>query len=76
MKQSSLDDHETLGMELALANDNGEEMGDLGEYDERQPADDTENNQIYSTYKRRSTPPPTISPLPVAPIGEIYLTDL
>lgn len=64
MKQSSLDDHETMGMELALANENGHEMHDLTEYDERRPADVSENSQVYNNYQQRPSTPTPI-PLPV-----------
>lgn len=37
MKQSSLDDHESLGMELegSMSSDNGDELSELNEYEER-----------------------------------------
>lgn len=59
MKQSSLDDHESLNMELdatLLGSDNGDDLAELSEYDERRLQDNSDNNQIYD-YQNRSTSP-------------------
>ena len=61
MKQSSLDDHESLGMELdatLVASDNGDDLGELSDFDERRPPENTENNQMYSNYQNRPSSPP------------------
>ncbi|EFA11227.2 striatin-interacting protein 1 [Tribolium castaneum] len=71
MKQSSLDDHESLGMELdatLVGGDNGDELGELSEYDDRRPPENSENNQMYSNYQNRPTSPPLQSSL-VVPRG-------
>lgn len=60
MKQSSLDDHESLNMELdasMIGGDNGDDLTELSEYDERR-LQDSDNNQIYN-YQNRPTSPLT-----------------
>ncbi|KAF5284745.1 hypothetical protein FQA39_LY04470 [Lamprigera yunnana] len=64
IKQSSLDDHDSLGMELdsTMGTDNGDDIVD--EYDDRRPTDHSES-QIYSNYQHRpSSPIPVPLPLP------------
>lgn len=63
IKQSSLDDHDALGMELesALTADNGDDLVD--EYDERRPTDLSEN-QVYKNYHNQSSSP---IPMPLPP---------
>lgn len=69
MKQSSLDDQESLGMELdSVTGDNGDDLGELSEFDERRPPENTENNQMYSNYPNRPTSPPLQSSV-VVPRG-------
>ncbi|KAF2879632.1 hypothetical protein ILUMI_26545 [Ignelater luminosus] len=65
MKQSSLDDHESLDMELdgGIGSDNGDDIVD--EYDSRRPTEFGENQQMYNNYQHRpSTPTPTPLPAP------------
>lgn len=70
IKQSSLDDHEALGMELEGGmGDNGDEMVELSEYDERRPAEPNDNGMMYNTYQNRPSSPPQ-SPVPL-PRGKI-----
>lgn len=64
MKQSSLDDHDSLTMDLesGMVDGNGDEVVELSEFDERRPADNGES-QIYPNYMHQpNTPPP--APLP------------
>lgn len=59
MKQSSLDDHESLNMELdasMIGGDNGDDLAELSEYDERRLQDNSDNNQIYSYQNRAASP--------------------
>ncbi|CAH1103120.1 unnamed protein product [Psylliodes chrysocephalus] len=71
MKQSSLDDHDSLvGMELDSGLGNGEnveDMNELSEYDERRHANET-NDQLYrnnhETYRPISPPSPNALVLP------------
>lgn len=63
IKQSSLDDHESLSLEMdaAMANDGSDELGELSEYDERRlpfASENNDNNQMYNFQNRPSTPPP------------------
>lgn len=59
MKQSSLDDHDYSMMEFTLTAENGDEMGVLSEeFDERRPAENNENNQMYNNYQIRPSSPP------------------
>lgn len=65
MKQSSLDDQESLGMEMetSMGNENGDELADMTEYDERRPIDNSEasqmfNNHILNMYNMQVSPPP------------------
>lgn len=72
MKQSSLDDHESLGIELSLGNDNGDEIQDLSEYEERRLADFSENSQVYNNYQQRpSTPTPMPLPVPRGNVAKL-----
>lgn len=66
IKQSSLDDHDSLGMELdsGMGPDNGDDIVD--EYDDRRPTDLSEN-QMYANYQYRPSSPVPV-PLP-APRG-------
>ena len=67
MKQSSLDDHDTLSMELesGLADGNGDDVVELSEFDERRPTDNEDNTQIFKNLSNRcGTPPPTSVPIP------------
>lgn len=67
MKQSSLDDHESLGMELegAMGSDNGDDNSELSEYDERRPADNSGADLYSNNYQNRPiTPPPIPVPVP------------
>ncbi|XP_076262128.1 striatin interacting protein isoform X2 [Rhynchophorus ferrugineus] len=71
MKQSSLDDQESLGMEMeaSVGNDNGEDMPDMTEYDERRPSDNIETGQMYNNhnvigYNRPLSPAPQHEILP------------
>ncbi|XP_030746368.1 striatin-interacting protein 1 isoform X2 [Sitophilus oryzae] len=52
MKQSSLDDQESLGMEMEsnVGNDNGDDLPDMTEYDERRPSDNNEAGQMFSNH--------------------------
>ncbi|KAK5646427.1 hypothetical protein RI129_004891 [Pyrocoelia pectoralis] len=63
IKQSSLDDHDALGMELdsGLSGENGDDIVD--EYDERRPTD-LSDNQVYKNYHNRSSSP---IPMPLPP---------
>lgn len=65
MKQSSLDDHESIGMELGgIGSDNTDEV-ELSEFDERRPANaSNENNQMYNFQNRPQSPIPTPVPIP------------
>lgn len=70
MKQSSLDDHESMGMDLGVVGgDNTDEL-ELSEFDERRPAQaSNETNHMYNNYQNRAqSPVPT--PLP-APRGNV-----
>lgn len=68
MKQSSLDDHETLGMELeaGMGMNNGDEVVELSEYDERRPLDNAGDNSGINGFNnfqnRACTPPPLAIP--------------
>lgn len=67
IKQSSLDDHESLvGMELdaTLGSDNGDELNELSEFDERRPANEN-SDQMYRNNidSYRPTSPPSQSTL-------------
>lgn len=68
MKQSSLDDHDSLGMELegAIGNENGDEAVELSEYDERRSTENSSGSDFYSNnyHNRVRTPPPAPLPLP------------
>lgn len=69
MKQSSLDDHESLGMELdtGFGSDNviGNDNDIADEYDDRRPTDLGETPQLYNNYQHRpSTPTPVPLPIP------------
>ncbi|XP_066158816.1 striatin-interacting protein 1 homolog isoform X1 [Euwallacea fornicatus] len=71
MKQSSLDDQESLGMELetSMANENGDDMTDMVDYDERRPADTNETNQMFNNhilnmYNMQVSPPPQHEAIP------------
>ncbi|KAJ8977106.1 hypothetical protein NQ317_008452 [Molorchus minor] len=64
MKQSSLDDHESLvGMELdtAMNTENGDDLNELSEYDERRPANELSDQTMYrnniDTCDRPMSPP-------------------
>lgn len=66
MKQSSLDDHESMGMDLGgiVGGDNSDEL-ELSEFDERRPAGvPNENRDIYNSYQNRPQSPIT-TPMPV-----------
>ncbi|CAG9771079.1 unnamed protein product [Ceutorhynchus assimilis] len=62
MKQSSLDDQESLRMEMdtsmTMDNENGEELSDGSEYDERQLQDNNTdyNNQALNMYNTQMSP--------------------
>ncbi|CAH0562654.1 unnamed protein product [Brassicogethes aeneus] len=58
MKQSSLDDHETLGMELeaSMSGENSDEMSEMSEYDERRMPENNDN-QMYGNYQNRPASP-------------------
>lgn len=65
MKQSSLDDQEALGMEMEtpMSSENGDEMTDMTEYDERRPTDNNEASQMFNShilnmYNMQVSPPP------------------
>lgn len=65
MKQSSLDDHDSLGMDLEsnMGQENGDELIELSEYDERRPNEANDNSLLYNAYQNRpSSPGP--SPMP------------
>lgn len=65
MKQSSLDDHDSLTMDLesGIVDGNGDEAVELSEFDERRPTENGES-QMFANYQQRvNTPPP--APLPV-----------
>lgn len=67
MKQSSLDDHDSLGMDLDsnMGQENGDELMELSEYDERRPTEPNDNNLVYNPYQNRpSSPSP--SPMPAS----------
>ncbi|XP_018578923.1 striatin-interacting protein 1 isoform X1 [Anoplophora glabripennis] len=67
IKQSSLDDHESLvGMELdtALTGDNGDELNELSEFDERRPANENSDQMYHNNIDSyRPTSPPSQSTL-------------
>lgn len=65
MKQSSLDDHESMGMDLSgIGSDNADEM-ELSEFDERRPATGgNENSHMYNNFQNRPQSPVT-TPVPV-----------
>lgn len=65
MKQSSLDDHESMGMELGGMGDNADEL-ELTEFDERRPANaSNENSHLYNNFQNRpQSPTPTPVPIP------------
>lgn len=75
MKQSSLDDHESMGMELGVmvGNDNTDEI-ELSEFDERRPANvANENNQMYNNFQNRpQSPEPAPMPVPRGTKTETY----
>ncbi|KAL1492319.1 hypothetical protein ABEB36_010580 [Hypothenemus hampei] len=52
MKQSSLDDQESFNMEMesSMGNENGDDVADMTEYDERRPADNNESSQMFSNH--------------------------
>lgn len=58
MKQSSLDDNESLGIELDSIEgpDNAEDVVELSEYDERRPSENGEK-QMYSNFSKRPSTP-------------------
>lgn len=58
IKQSSLDDNESLGIELDSIEgaDNVEDVVELTEYDERRPAENREK-QLYNTFQKRPSTP-------------------
>lgn len=64
MKQSSLDDHESLGMELdnnLVGSDNTDDLNEMSEFDERRPSENTtsDTNQMYGdNYPNRPPSPP------------------
>ncbi|XP_050313692.1 striatin-interacting protein 1 homolog isoform X2 [Anthonomus grandis grandis] len=65
MKQSSLDDQESLAMEIetSMGGENGDDIADMVEYDERRPTDNIEasqmfNNHIFNMYNMQVSPPP------------------
>lgn len=65
MKQSSLDDQDSMGMELdaSMSSDNGDDLNELSEYDERRPAHEVSEqmyrNNIDNNYRPTSPPTPT-----------------
>lgn len=65
MKQSSLDDHDYSMMDFVgtLSSENGDEVGVCiaEDFEERRPAENNENNQMYSNYQNRPTSPPVQS---------------
>ncbi|XP_019867380.1 striatin-interacting protein 1 [Aethina tumida] len=58
MKQSSLDDHESLGMELeaSMSGENADDLSDMSDYDERRPAENSDG-QMYNNYQNRPMSP-------------------
>lgn len=66
MKQSSLDDHDSLGMDLetGMASDNADELSELNEYEERRAFDSGDLGQGYNYQHRPSTPTPMPMPIP------------
>lgn len=72
IKQSSLDDHDSLGMDLetGMSSDNGDEVVETSEYDERRPTEFPED-MLYKTYATS----PVHSPLPQAR-GELRIHTL
>ncbi|KAK9685679.1 N1221-like protein, partial [Popillia japonica] len=82
MKQSSLDDHDSLTMDLesGIVDGNGDEAVELSEFDERRPTENGES-QMFANYQQRvNTPPPAPLPvprgLPWKPKDEDYLGNL
>ncbi|KAL3278807.1 hypothetical protein HHI36_016330 [Cryptolaemus montrouzieri] len=75
MKQSSLDDHDTLGngmeMDSSMGSENNDEMNDLSEFYDRRVSENNENNQMYnaSFQNRPPTPPPNIPGTIIVPRG-------
>lgn len=67
MKQSSLDDHESMGMDLGamVGGESADEL-ELTEFDERRPANaSSENSHLYNNFQNRpQSPAPT--PVPAA----------
>ncbi|XP_060516087.1 striatin-interacting protein 1 isoform X2 [Cylas formicarius] len=66
MKQSSLDDQESLGMEMegSIGNDNGDDISDMGEYDERRPTDSNETGQMFGNHHINMYNRPVSPPIP------------
>lgn len=67
MKQSSLDDHESIGMDLGgmVGGDNADEL-ELSEFDERRPANTSnESSHMYNNYQNRPQSP-VQTPMPIA----------
>lgn len=66
MKQSSLDDHESLFTDLdgSMSSDNGDDLTELNEYEERRAFETTDPAQGYGYQHRPSTPTPVPTPLP------------
>lgn len=66
MKQSSLDDHESLSMELegGMGTDGSDELAELSEYEERRAFDSPDPGQGYNYEQRPSTPTPVTLPIP------------
>ncbi|ENN81119.1 hypothetical protein D910_02654 [Dendroctonus ponderosae] len=71
IKQSSLDDQESLGLEVetSMANENGDELAEMATYDERRPTDNNETNQMFNNhilnmYNMQVSPPPQHDVIP------------
>lgn len=71
IKQSSLDDQESLGLEVetSMANENGDELAEMSTYDERRPTDNNETNQMFNNhilnmYNMQVSPPPQHDVIP------------
>ncbi|XP_045475787.1 striatin-interacting protein 1 [Harmonia axyridis] len=73
MKQSSLDDQDTLGMELdsSMGGENNDEMNDLSEFYDRRVSENNENNQMYNLDfpLKPPSPPPNMSDTILVPRG-------
>lgn len=62
MKQSSLDDHESMDLESGIGSDNNDDIVELSEYDERRPVNN--GNDMYNHYQQHCSSPQMQMPIP------------